>query len=441
VNENLLTELLKKYPFIINPSSYKECGNILCISCYVENSANYFILYPEGKIKYKQFDDFEYTSHFNEDGNGNGIVFIDLITQELITTYYFKDDLNFDCPIEFKESSERFIITEHEERTHIIYLDDFSVQSFGGYNHKVYGSYVLYFPYLGYSNYDSFGLIDTITKSRVDLNEKLKSIIAKDKYNNAQYKNHKNIKNRNIDGFEIAVSIDLSKKALVYMFIEKNKKINLDLDKLFANCSDIDYSNSDFLDNDEIYALNGNWIRGFSLDLHTIKSTYNSDGSFNTERSNIGQLLYELKYKYRRENIEDLSNIICQKFNENIKPLFPTIDVIIPIPPSNQNRPFQPLYELCDRVSFKLNIKSDRDYLLKNSSVQIKEISDSDSRISILKESFQLSGLKYKDKTILLFDDLFRSGDTLNAATEILKQYGQVENIYVLTVTKTRIKR
>lgn len=189
MNIDLVNEIIKKYPYISNPISHKICGGIVCISCYINNSANYFILYPGGQIKYKQFDEWEYTSNFNKEGSVNGLVFIDLSTQELIITFYFKDDLNFDYPIELTDSSEAFIIAEHEERTHLIYLDDFSIQSFGGTNYRVQYPYLLYFPYFGYSTYDSFGLIDIISKNRIDLNEKLKPIIDKDIFNNSHYSN------------------------------------------------------------------------------------------------------------------------------------------------------------------------------------------------------------------------------------------------------------
>ena len=39
---------------------------------------------------------------------------------------------------------------------------------------------------------------------------------------------------------------------------------------------------------------------------------------------------------------------------------------------------------------------------------------------------------------ILLFDDLFRSGATLRAITEVLMQQGQAFTVRVLTLTKTR---
>jgi len=429
MNKDLIKEIIRKYPYISNPSSFKKCGDILCIACYVNNFAPYFILYPDGHIKYKQFDDWEYTSSFNKDGTGNSLVFVDLSTQEIIKIYYFKDDLSFDCPIELKESSETFIIAEHEERTHIIYLDDFSVHSFGGTNYRFYYPYILFLPYGVYSTYVTFALVNLDTKIRIDLHSKLKDFLSEImEYGwlfEEKYKIEMDSVNINCKNLDSKESIKFNIKDLFC----QNKNNNLDIEKSIKTDS-------------EIIELQGKWDKGFSLDEHTIKSTINGDGTFNTVRTYIGQLLYELKYQYNRENIELLTNIILNEFNDSIRFMFnKPIDVIIPIPPSNSNRPFQPLQELCNSVSFKLGIPYDKNYLNKDSSAQIKEISDSESRKSILKKSLTISGLKYKGKTILLFDDLFRSGDTLNTVAELLKKEGQVGNIYVLTVTKTRVKR
>lgn len=41
-------------------------------------------------------------------------------------------------------------------------------------------------------------------------------------------------------------------------------------------------------------------------------------------------------------------------------------------------------------------------------------------------------------KGILLFDDLFRSGTTMNAITDVLMQQGKASVVRALTITRTR---
>ncbi|MDL1958237.1 MAG: hypothetical protein LWX01_00875 [Deltaproteobacteria bacterium] len=44
-------------------------------------------------------------------------------------------------------------------------------------------------------------------------------------------------------------------------------------------------------------------------------------------------------------------------------------------------------------------------------------------------------------RNVLLIDDLYRSGATLNAVTVALKDKGKAKEVYVLTLTMTRRKR
>jgi competence protein ComFC len=71
----------------------------------------------------------------------------------------------------------------------------------------------------------------------------------------------------------------------------------------------------------------------------------------------------------------------------------------------------------------------------------LKSIEDPEQRKIILEGAFDTNKDCLLNKNILLFDDLYRSGETLRAASTILKSKGGVWNVYVLTITKTRAKR
>ncbi|MDH7515145.1 MAG: hypothetical protein QHI48_04635 [Bacteroidota bacterium] len=48
---------------------------------------------------------------------------------------------------------------------------------------------------------------------------------------------------------------------------------------------------------------------------------------------------------------------------------------------------------------------------------------------------------RYAGCRVLLFDDLYRFGETLNAIASVLVKKGKVDADSVLTVTKTRMRR
>ena len=69
---------------------------------------------------------------------------------------------------------------------------------------------------------------------------------------------------------------------------------------------------------------------------------------------------------------------------------------------------------------------------------QLKNVLDSDERTKLLEDVHAVAANLSRGKHILLFDDLFRSGATLNAITSELYERGEAASVYVLTLTKTR---
>lgn len=191
--------------------------------------------------------------------------------------------------------------------------------------------------------------------------------------------------------------------------------------------------------------LNGNWTQGFALDLHTIKSTFVGvddlgRDKFDTLRPPIAEDLFQLKYRNGVEKVEKIADQTAY-FLEKHKTRW-QVDVIIPIPPSDQTRPFQPVYELAKVIGAKCNLFVDFATLKKvKPTSALKGIDDVAKRREILKDTFDVADNCLRGKVILLFDDLFRSGETLHAATEVLLQKAKARNVYTLTITKTRSKR
>ena len=193
--------------------------------------------------------------------------------------------------------------------------------------------------------------------------------------------------------------------------------------------------------------LKGLFLEGISLDFHTISSKINSDGSFDTQRTKLGEHLYRLKYCFQKEDIFLISDLVSRFLLNFFSKLalgvsrIEKFDIILPIPPSNHNRPFQPVFELAKKISELSGIATDLNYLIKQSTPALKGIDDNETRKEFLKNAFSIVDTRFKGKNVLLFDDLYRSGETLNAATQVLKEQGEVANVYVLTITKTRTKR
>ena len=79
--------------------------------------------------------------------------------------------------------------------------------------------------------------------------------------------------------------------------------------------------------------IKGNWKAGWAMDLHTISCFKNSDGSFDTIRSEIGEFVYKLKYQQDNTTIIKLSHMVATFMKS--RRIFNYIDTIIPVPASS----------------------------------------------------------------------------------------------------------
>ena len=82
------------------------------------------------------------------------------------------------------------------------------------------------------------------------------------------------------------------------------------------------------------------------------------------------------------------------------------------------------------------------DYLVKTrETAALKAIDDQTIRHEELAGAFTARDTRFKGENILLFDDLFRSGETLSAITDVLRGNGKLSMVFALTITKTRSRR
>jgi len=191
--------------------------------------------------------------------------------------------------------------------------------------------------------------------------------------------------------------------------------------------------------------INGHWKEGWALDLHTasslpFKDEYGNITGWDTKRPPIAEELYKLKYKGEHKRIDNIARTAADFLNK-----YKTkwqLDLIIPMPPSDMTRDFQPVYELAKSIGRFVGLPVDFNILRKvKSTSQLKEIEDLDTRKEMLKDAFSINANAVSGKHVLIFDDLYRSGETLNAACDLTTNKGNARSVYVLTITKTRSKR
>lgn len=184
--------------------------------------------------------------------------------------------------------------------------------------------------------------------------------------------------------------------------------------------------------------IGGAWEQGYSLDRHTVSSTmtgYNEYGhpEFDTKRSPIGELVYRLKYKSDSKAIEPIVQTVKDFLSGwDIHP-----NLLVPVPPSNVARRNQPVIEIARRLSKITGLQLGEQCVKKvKKTSQLKDGADFDEKVEVLKDAFEISE-DVAGKKILIFDDLYDSGATMNTIAEGLWKKG-ARAVYALTLTRTR---
>lgn len=184
--------------------------------------------------------------------------------------------------------------------------------------------------------------------------------------------------------------------------------------------------------------ISGEWTSGFALDLHTVSSTYlglNEAGHevYDTQRSELGELLYRLKYRGDASAGDEIIKTVAGFINpRNLRS-----NLIVPVPPSGK-RALQPVLLLAKGIGTALNLPIADCITTTRPPTEVKGVQDVERRKELLKGLYAVDPKITRGKNILLFDDLYRSGSTLNAITRLLLKEGEAEAVRVLTITRTR---
>lgn len=186
--------------------------------------------------------------------------------------------------------------------------------------------------------------------------------------------------------------------------------------------------------------LSGIWDLGYSLDKHMLSSVYTGDNqwghpTFDNTRTDIGEALYQLKYCSDFNQV----SVISSQLYESLSGYFSTACLIIPMPPS-KTRSKQPVIEIARQLSIQMGIPCYENLLVKTTDTpQMKDIASRKEKVDALINAFSVNDLLGEGLyDVLIVDDLFDTGSSLEAATTVLRNYKKIRYIYVSAVTRKR---
>ena len=184
--------------------------------------------------------------------------------------------------------------------------------------------------------------------------------------------------------------------------------------------------------------IRGNWEAGWTLDWCTTAGTNSTSQSPNT-RTGIGELIYGLKVTCDYTNIEPLAEL-STAFLRGCEFLRSTA-VIIPVPHSIKDRPFQPVPELAQRIGRHIGLRVDASYLTAIPAEARPGGDATPRRKHRAWSGFAIRDRSYAGSSVLVIDDVYLTGKTLRTVAESIYTQGQVGCVYVLTMARRRRRK
>jgi adenine/guanine phosphoribosyltransferase-like PRPP-binding protein len=172
--------------------------------------------------------------------------------------------------------------------------------------------------------------------------------------------------------------------------------------------------------------LAGPWDAGWALDFHSRFT------GANWSRSQIGELAFRLKYQQDQSVLPALVEHLLAFCAAH--PELTNVDAVVPIPPSTP-RGFDPVGALAGALGTRLDRPVWPVLTKTRPSAPQKEMRTLAQKQANVAGAFALKE-QVHGKRLLVLDDLYDSGATLEETTRVLHQGGAVY-VYVLTLTRT----
>jgi len=179
-----------------------------------------------------------------------------------------------------------------------------------------------------------------------------------------------------------------------------------------------------------VIPLLGNFDFGFAL------GQYSEPKGTQTEKTQVGRLLYRFKYQFDQNAGVILADLAAELINS--QNLLKSSNFIVTIPPSFTSRPFDPVSLLAENISKETGICWEKGVIKRTRITKLqKRIFDKTGKEENVISTFRLNDpLLISGKKILLLDDLYDSGATINQISQILRR-ARADKIFALVLAKT----
>lgn len=148
--------------------------------------------------------------------------------------------------------------------------------------------------------------------------------------------------------------------------------------------------------------------------------------------------LAAIKYKNRREYLDFYAELVDYRLAKKVHYLKPEVLIPVPVHPSRwRRRGFNQAFELAWRLAKRWDIPVEARMLIRTRRTMPQRNLNPGERLKNLQEAFAVNPRWMKrypvPATVLLVDDIYTTGSTIEACARVLKQAG-VKRIYFVTI-------
>ncbi len=149
----------------------------------------------------------------------------------------------------------------------------------------------------------------------------------------------------------------------------------------------------------------------------------------------VKSAIQNMKFKKRCWIAYKFGEALCKTIKEKYSDIKFDMILYVPMSPIKEmSRGFNQSYEIASIVSEKLNIPVNNKILLKKAGVKTQSGLNRKDRLANIKNAFVvINSQNLTDKTVLLIDDVYTTGSTVNECAKTLKKNGALA-VYAATL-------
>lgn len=175
--------------------------------------------------------------------------------------------------------------------------------------------------------------------------------------------------------------------------------------------------------------------REYCSDCTNTKQFYEEGRSLFVHNKVIKNSIYKFKYSNKREYADFYVDELLRLYTPVIRSWNPQALIPVPLHKSKKiKRGFNQAEVLTDKLARKLEIPVDAKLLIRTKETEAQKELDRIQRKKNLENAFKVSESIVKYKSIILMDDIYTTGATINSCARLLKGAG-IQKIYFITIS------